>query len=134
MKYLKYYMIFESKIHDDIQDILIDLSDLDYKIYISDFEVESKKGLTISISGNGTLPIDIGEYLLRLNSYLRRDMGWVGFNYNNLNDHQVNVYATLIGVSNVFKKEINEFDKYLKKGNFLRAPFNSVKVSYFYPY
>lgn len=145
MKHLKSYKLFESINEEvqDIKDILIELTDAGYKIYIKDFTIKnSKQGLSLIITSeesagrnmirtsNRLLPIDIGDYLLRVNSYLK-ELNWVGFNSFQFDNHQVNVEATLKGVENVFIKEINEFDDYLNNSSFLAAPFNTVKLHYY---
>ena len=146
MKHIKPYKLFESKIQEiqDIEDILLELEDIGHKVYIEDFVVKSigKPGLEIVITSeesagagmvrtaNKLLPLDIGDYLLRVDSYLK-DLRWVGHNPYDYENHQVNVKATLKDIKLVFKKEINEFDKYLNQGGFLAAPFNTVSVSYF---
>jgi hypothetical protein len=145
MKHLKSYKLFESKSEvEDIKDILIELTDIGYKVYVEEFTVKTnnKPGITIIVTSeesagagmvrtaNRLLPIDIGDYLLRIDSYLK-SIGWVGFNPHDYENHQVNVKATLKDIKSVFTKEVNQFDKYLKGGGFLSAPFNTVIVSYF---
>jgi len=146
MKHITPYKLFESKSQEiqDIEDILLELEDIGHKVYIEDFVVKSigKPGLEIVITSeesagagmvrtsNKLLPLDIGDYLLRVDSYLK-DLGWVGFNVHDYENHQVNVKATLKDIKSVFVKEINDFDKYLNQGGFLAAPFNTVSVSYF---
>lgn len=145
MKHLKSYKLFESKSEvEDIKDILIELTDIGYKVYVEEFTVKTnnKPGITIIVTSeesagagmvrttNKLLPIDIGDYLLRIDSYLK-SIGWVGHNPYDYENHQVNVRATLKDIKSVFKKEVNQFDKYLKEGGFLSAPFNTVSLSYF---
>lgn len=145
MKHLKSYKLFESKSEvEDIKDILIELTDIGYKVYVEEFTVKTKNkpGITIIVTSeesagagmvrtaNRLLPLDIGDYLLRVDSYLK-DLGWVGFNPYDYENHQVNVKATLKDIKSVFTKEVNEFDEYLKQSGFLSAPFNTVIVSYF---
>jgi len=146
MKHIKTYKLFESKNQEiqDIEDILLELKDIGYKVYVEEFVVKTnnKPGITIIVTSeesagvgmvrtaNKLLPLDIGDYLLRVDSYLK-DLGWVGHNPYDYENHQVNVKATLKDIKSVFKKEINEFDKYLNQGGFLAAPFNIVSVSYF---
>lgn len=147
MKHIKPYKIFESnQIQEiqDIKDILLELKDIGYKVYVEEFVVKTnnKPGITIIVTSeesagtgmvrtaNRLLPLDIGDYLLRVDSYLK-DLGWVGFNPYDYENHQVNVKATLKDIKSVFTKEVNEFDEYLKQSGFLSAPFNTVSVSYF---
>lgn len=147
MKHIKSYKIFESnQIQEiqDIKDILLELKDIGYSVYVEEFVVKTnnKPGITIIVTSeesagagmvrtaNRLLPLDIGDYLLRVDSYLK-DLGWVGFNPYDYENHQVNVESTLKDIKSVFVKEVNEFDEYLKQSGFLSAPFNTVSVSYF---
>ena len=145
MKHLKSYKLFESKSEvEDIKDILIELTDNGYKVYVEEFTVKTnnKPGITIIVTSeesagagmvrttNKLLPIDIGDYLLRIDSYLK-SIGWVGHNPYDYENHRVNIKATNKDIDPVFTKEVNQFDKYLKQGGFLSAPFNTVSVSYF---
>jgi hypothetical protein len=151
MKWINSFKLFESNYADNVEnlvkDILIDLTDSGYKVYTSLFVVgdggshKGKQGLQIVVTSeesagrgmvrtsNRLLPIEIGDYLLNIDSYLR-ELGWIGFNVNHEN-HATNVTAILKDVNTVFKMEVNEFQKYLTDGSWIMAPFNTINVKYF---
>ncbi len=143
MRYLKKYQLFESKEElseeiDFINDILLELNDMGYNVNIRTYSVYgvSHPGLSITIDGK-LLPIDIGEYLLTIHSYLS-EKGYYGFNaydYDNeysQSRHKVRVKSSLKGIDNNFEKDLPNFVDMLTRFTH-KAPFDSVSVSYYKP-
>ena len=121
-----------------IKDALLELTDMGYDVNIRTHSVYgvSHPGLTITIDGK-LLPIDIGEYLLTIHSYLS-ERGYFGFNaydYDNeysQSRHKVRVRASLKGIDNNFERDLPKFVDMLKRFTH-KAPFDSVSVSYYKP-
>jgi hypothetical protein len=121
-----------------IKDALLELTDMGYDVNIRTHSVYgvSHPGLTITIDGK-LLPIDIGEYLLTIHSYLS-ERGYFGFNaydYDNeysQSRHKVRVRASLKGIDNNFERDLPNFVDMLKRFTH-KAPFDSVSVSYYKP-
>lgn len=145
MKHLKPYKIFESdelsrrkletqKDIDYVRDLLIDLVDLGFSVYVHYNWVQEPKnyshGVTPSINilikskyeKLNLLPAEIGEYLVSVDIYLR-EMGWVG-----LENENAIVVAGLRNIDSEFKKEVGEFKEYLSDR--IRSPFTEVRVKY----
>lgn len=127
---------------DWIKDSLLDLSDSGFLVGVVPFNIaikpnRYKAGLVISVESpiNRLLPIEIGNYLVTIDSYLREN-GFVGYNnydFDNPNSpsrYDVRVDAELRGIKNGFEKELSSFVKMLNRFK-VNAPFDSVKVSYF---
>ena len=121
-----------------IKDALLELTDMGYDVNIRTHSVYgvSHPGLSITIDGK-LLPIDIGEYLLTIHSYLS-EKGYFGFNaydYDNeysQSRHRVRVRASLKGIDNNFERDLPNFVDMLKRFTH-KAPFDSVGVSYYKP-
>jgi len=121
-----------------VKDALLELTDMGYDVNIRTHSVYgvSHPGLTITIDGK-LLPIDIGEYLLTIHSYLS-EKGYFGFNaydYDNeysQSRHGVRVRASLKGIDNNFERDLPKFVDMLKRFTH-KAPFDSVSVSYYKP-
>ena len=121
-----------------IKDALLELTDMGYDVNIRTHSVYgvSHPGLTITIDGK-LLPIDIGDYLLTIHSYLS-EKGYFGFNaydYDNeysQSRHKVRVRASLKGIDNNFERDLPNFVDMLKRFTH-KAPFDSVSVSYYKP-
>jgi len=121
-----------------IKDALLELTDMGYDVNIRTHSVYgvSHPGLSITIDGK-LLPIDIGEYLLTIHSYLS-EKGYFGFNaydYDNeysQSRHEVRVKASLKGIDNNFERDLPNFVDMLKRFTH-KAPFDSVGVSYYKP-
>ncbi len=155
MKYIKRFN--ESKLDelqdiyrdeiDDIKDYLVEMSDNDFTVNVSAFEVQAinRPGISIafgayndpSINKVRLLPIDIGEYLLTIDSYLK-EKGFVGYDpytYDNPNSpsrYDVKVNAQLKDIKNQYENELSQFVNMLKRFT-VNAPFDSVRVNYFKP-
>lgn len=126
---------------DWIKDSLLDLSDSGFIVKINPFNIATNLGLKAGLSiyvysqTNRLLPIEIGNYLLTIDSYLREN-GFVGYdpydfdNTNSPSRYDVRVDAELRGIKNGFEKELSSFVKMLNRFK-INAPFDSVKVSYF---
>lgn len=153
MKHLKSYVLFESidtDISDNIQyieDLLLELKDSGFQIYIDQFKIGStgrygddannKDGLKIIITSEPSnsfklLPSDIGEYLMSINSYLK-DNGWLGLHPYNRNKEEATVNATLKDIKQVFSREVSDFSEYLKNNWPYNSPFTSVSIEYYKP-
>jgi len=134
---LKSYLMLDEDIQW-IKDALLELTDMGYDVNIRTHSVYgvSHPGLTITIDGK-LLPIDIGEYLLTIHSYLS-EKGYFGFNaydYDNeysQSRHKVRVKASLKGIDNNFERDLPNFVDMLKRFTH-KAPFDSVGVSYYKP-
>lgn len=121
-----------------VKDALLELTDMGYNVNIRTHSVYgvSHPGLSITIDGK-LLPIDIGEYLLTIHSYLS-ERGYFGFNaydYDNeysQSRHRVRVKASLKGIDNNFERDLPNFVDMLKRFKH-KAPFDSVGVSYYKP-
>jgi len=121
-----------------VKDALLELTDMGYGVNIRTHSVYgvSHPGLTITIDGK-LLPIDIGDYLLTIHSYLS-EKGYFGFNaydYDNeysQSRHKVRVRASLKGIDNNFERDLPNFVDMLKRFTH-KAPFDSVGVSYYKP-
>jgi hypothetical protein len=122
-----------------IKDALLELTDMGYDVNIRTHSVYgvSHPGLTITIDGK-LLPIDIGEYLLTIHSYLS-EKGYFGFNaydYDNeysQSRHKVRVRASLKNRMNIrSERDLPNFVDMLKRFTH-KAPFDSVGVSYYKP-
>lgn len=151
MKHLKRYGLFESTYTDIseninyIEDLLLELKDSGFKIYIDQFKIGStgkygeesnnKDGLKIVITSESSnsfklLPSDIGEYLMSINSYLKNN-GWLGL--HTYNRDQATVNATLKDIKQVFSREVSDFSEYLKNNWPYNSPFSSVSIEYYKP-
>jgi hypothetical protein len=155
MKYLKKFNesrldelqeIYSNEIND-IKDYLAEISDMDFGVNVSAFEVQASGSPGISIAFGcyndpskdsvRLLPIDIGEYLLTIDSYLR-ERGFVGYctySYDNPNSpsrYDVKVNAQLKGIRNEFENELSQFINMLRRFT-INVPFDSVRVNYFKP-
>lgn len=155
MKYLKSYNesrldelqdIYSDEIND-IKDYLADISDEDFSINVSAFEVQAinRPGISIAFGTYNDpskkklrlLPITIGDYLLTIDSYLK-ERGFVGYDpytYDNPyspSRYDVKVNAQLKGIKNQFENELSKFVNMLKRFT-VNAPFDSVRVNYFKP-
>lgn len=126
MKYLINYNYFTESLSSEkiewLKDALIELEDDGYNVSIRSHSVYSvsEPGITITIDGK-ILPINIGEYLLTIDSYLR-EMGFVG----------IDVKASFKHIRNNHEVDLSEFIEMLKR--FIgKAPFDSVIVSYYKP-
>lgn len=133
-----------------VKDALLELTDMGYNVNIRTHSVYgvSHPGLSITIDGK-LLPIDIGEYLLTIHSYLS-ERGYFGFmpsttplpntvlsayDYDNeysQSRHSVRVKASLKGIDNNFERDLPNFVDMLKRFTH-KAPFDSVGVSYYKP-
>jgi len=142
---LKYRILKESNLVNQlseeiefVNDILLELRDSGYDVNIRTHSVYgvSHPGLTITIGGK-LLPIDIGEYLLTIHSYLS-EKGYLGFkayDYDNeysQSRHKVRVKASLKGIDNNFERDLPNFVDMLTRFTH-NAPFDSVSVSYYKP-
>lgn len=144
MKKLKSYLLFESidtDISENIQyieDLLLELEDLGFEVYIDQFKIGSsgKDGLKIEITPESSnfklLPSSIGEYLMSINSYLK-DNGWLGLHPYNRNKDEATVNATLKDIKQVFSREVSDFSEYLKNNWPYNSPFSSVSIEYYKP-
>lgn len=134
---LKAYLMLDEDIQW-VKDALLELTDMGYNVNIRTHSVYgvSHPGLSITIDGK-LLPIDIGEYLLTIHSYLS-EKGYFGFNaydYDNeysQSRHGVRVKASLKGIDNNFERGLPNFVDMLKRFTH-KAPFDSVGVSYYKP-
>lgn len=97
-------------------------------------------GLTITIETYKLglmLPIEVSDNLLTIDSYLR-ERGFVGYNWNEYDNpnsptrFQTRVDASLDDVDNNFEKELSQFIKMLSRFT-VKAPFDTIRVSYFKP-
>lgn len=81
---LKAYLMLDEDIQW-VKDALLELTDVGYNVNIRTYSVYgvSHPGLSITIDGK-LLPIDIGEYLLTIHSYLS-ERGYFGFEENEYN-------------------------------------------------
>jgi hypothetical protein len=157
MKFLKSWNLFESVFYltnkedksskelskelEWIEDSTLDLVDSGCTIKVRTFYVDEKlHGLTIIIEThrlNLLLPIEVGDNLLTIDSYLR-ELGFVGYNpydYDNTHSssrYQTKVDASLDDVKNYFENELSQFVGMLSRFT-VKAPFDTVKVSYFRP-
>jgi hypothetical protein len=160
MKYLKKFTesrldelqdIYSHEIND-IKDYLVDLEDSGFSVNVSAFEVSSinRPGISISFGTYNDpskkelrlLPIEIGDYLLTIDSYLK-ERGFVGYDpydYDNPNSlsrydvrvNAVKVNAQLKGIRSQYENELSQFVDMLKRFT-VNAPFDSVRVNYFKP-
>ena len=142
MKYLSNYNYFNESLNSEkiewLKDALIELEDDGYNVNIRTHSVwgVSEPGITITIDGK-ILPINIGEYLLTIDSYLS-EKGYFGFNafdYDNKysqSRHGVRVRASLKGIDNNFERDLPNFVDMLTRFTG-KAPFDSVSVSYYKP-
>jgi len=141
MKYLSNYNYFNESLNSEkiewLKDALIELEDDGYNVNIRTHSVwgVSEPGITITIDGK-ILPIDIGDYLLTIHSYLS-EKGYCGFNaydYDNESQsrHEVRVRASLGGIDNNFERDLPNFVDMLTRFTG-KAPFDSVSVSYYKP-
>ena len=134
---LKAYLMLDEDIQW-VKDALLELTDMGYNVNIRTHSVYgvSHPGLSITIDGK-LLPIDIGEYLLTIHSYLS-ERGYFGFNaydYDNeysQSRHEVRVKASLKGIDNNFERGLPNFVDMIKRFTH-KAPFDSVGVSYYKP-
>lgn len=160
LRYLKKYNLLESVFYltnkEDksskelsnelqfIEDSTLDLVDSGCTIKVRSFYVsygtKNCPGLTIIIEThrlNQMLPIEVGDNLLTIDSYLR-ELGFVGYNaydYDNPNSpsrYKTYVDASLDDVKNYFENELSQFVNMLSRFT-VKAPFDTVKVSYFKP-
>lgn len=157
MRYLETYKIFElnrndlrSLLSDEIswiKESLLNLSDADCLITIKPFNVrvdwknsEDVPGLIINIKSDRLgkmIPIEVGDNLLTIDSYLKEE-GWQGYNtykYNNIYSptrYQVDVTASLRDIENKYERELSEFVKMLDRFT-MNAPFDEIEVKYFKP-
>jgi hypothetical protein len=157
MKFLKSWSLFESVFYltnkedksskelskelEFIEDCTLDLVDSGCTIKVRTFYVDGKlPGLTIIIEThrlNLLLPIEVGDNLLTIDSYLR-ELGFVGYNpydYDNIHSssrYQTKVDASLDDVKNYFENELSQFVGMLSRFT-VKAPFDTVKVFYFRP-
>ena len=130
-----------SKELEFIEHSTLDLVDSGCTIKVRTFYVDEKlPGLTIIIETrrlNLLLPIEVGDNLLRIDSYLR-ELGFVGYNpydYDNIHSssrYQTKVDASLDDVKNYFENELSQFVGMLSRFT-VKAPFDTVKVFYFRP-
>jgi len=160
MKYLKKFTesrldelqdIYSHEIND-IKDYLVDLEDIGFSVNVSAFEVSSinRPGISIAFGTYNDpskkelrlLPIEIGDYLLTIDSYLK-ERGFVGYDpydYDNPNSlsgydvrvNAVKVNAQLKGIRSQYENELSQFVDMLKRFT-VNAPFDSVRVNYFKP-
>jgi hypothetical protein len=142
MKYLINYNYFTESLNSEkiewVKDALIELEDDGYNVSVKTHAVYgvSEPGITITIDGK-LLPIDIGDYLLTIHSYLS-EKGYCGFNaydYDNESQsrHVVRVRASLKGIDNNFERDLPNFLDMLTRFTVGKAPFDSVSVSYYKP-
>lgn len=149
MRHLKGYKVFEELgydetmklLEDDIQavnDILMELTDDNYKVYISPSIIASgrEKGkpiLTIMISisrdtKEENLPSNISDYLLTVDSYLKSE-GWVGYIPRRPDDHRVVVnFSGKLAGNKYVEKQIEDIKEYTKM---MKGWFDSVSLSYY---
>jgi hypothetical protein len=159
MRYLRRFNEAISGIEDNLQwveDSLLELTDLGYNIEVRQFTVyPNLSGMKVTIEGcklksygDRLLPISIGENLLTIDSYLREE-GFVGYNpydYDNeysQSRYELRVSAFLKNIRSPYENELSKFVKTLDRIrdrdwviqdiNNLKAPFDSVSVSYFRP-
>jgi hypothetical protein len=124
-----------------IEDSTLDLVDSGCTIKVRTYYVEEKSlGLNITIETyrlNQMLPIEVGDNLLTIDSYLR-ELGFVGYSpydYDNpysSSRYQTKVDASLDDVKNNFERELSQFVQMLSRFT-VKAPFDTVRVSYFRP-
>lgn len=145
--------LYESKMEIDyndnidyIEDLLLELKDSGFKIYIEQFKIGSgggygddannKDGLKIVITSESSnfklLPIDIDEYLMTIDSYLKEN-GWIGL--HNRREAIVNVAlrTTPKYIMQNVPFRLSEFSKYLKSNWSYNSPFTSVSIEYYKP-
>lgn len=138
-----------------VKDILLELEDMGFIVSVSPFRPTgiNSGGISIVIHSEDPiypykpkplLPIEIGQYLLSVDSYLR-EIGWVGFSRDdsyNITDDRSYVRASIKNNNNSYDsivvKEITEFQKYLDYRSdiygdkpLLKAPFHTVAIKYY---
>lgn len=126
-----------------IEDSTLDLIDSGCTIKVRTYFVSYGKycpGLTITLETYKLglmLPIEVRDNLLTIDSYLR-ERGFVGYNsyeYNNPNSptkYLTKVDASLNDVDNKFERELSQFVNMLSRFT-VKAPFDTIRVSYFRP-
>jgi hypothetical protein len=142
MKYLKPYILFESKSTTEeiewVEDSLLELTDDNFICQVSNFDVWGNYGLKAVIKSDKVgklLPIQIGDNLLTIDSYLR-ERGWLGYDSYNWDNPDspyrgiTKVKASLEEIENKYENELSDFIKML--GRFtVNAPFDEISVYYF---
>jgi hypothetical protein len=145
LRYLKKYNIkesFENKHTTEeiewIEDSLLELTDDNFICKVSNFDVWGNYGLKVVIQSDKVgklLPIQVGDNLLTIDSYLR-ERGWLGYDSYNWDNPDspyrgiTKVKASLKGIENKYENELSDFIKML--GRFtVNAPFDEISVYYF---
>lgn len=145
LRYLKRYNIkenFENKFTQEeiewLEDSLLELTDDNFICQVSNFDVWGNYGLKIVIQSDKVgklLPIQVGDNLLTIDSYLR-ERGWLGYDSYNWDNPDspyrgiTKVKSSLKGIENKYENELSDFIKML--GRFtVNAPFDEISVYYF---